>query len=88
MMTITIDSKWCKGCALCVRACPKSVLAIGQERSGGGYLMPYAKDPDACIAANPASAPARTSASASARHERREKACVRTFVSAAPADRA
>ena len=49
MMTITIDSKWCKGCALCVRACPKNVLTIGQERSSGGYLMPYAKDIDACI---------------------------------------
>ena len=31
-MKITIDSKWCKGCALC------------------GYLMPYAQNPDACIA--------------------------------------
>ncbi|MFR6424346.1 MAG: ferredoxin family protein [Oscillospiraceae bacterium] len=33
-MKITIDSKWCKGCALCVRAC-KGVLAIGEQRSSG-----------------------------------------------------
>lgn len=44
-MKISIDSKWCKGCGLCVRACPKGVLAIGHERSNGGYLMPYAKRP-------------------------------------------
>ena len=48
-MKITIDSKWCKGCALCVRACKKGVLAIGEQRSSGGYLMPYAQNPDACI---------------------------------------
>ena len=35
-MKITIDSKWCKGCALCVRACKKGVLAIGEQRSSGG----------------------------------------------------
>ena len=28
-MTITIDKQWCKGCALCVRACKKGVLEIG-----------------------------------------------------------
>ncbi len=48
-MIVSVDSKWCKGCALCVRACPKNVLAIGKERSKGGYLMPYAKNPEACI---------------------------------------
>ena len=48
-MTITIDKQWCKGCALCVRACKKGVLEIGHGRSAGGYLMPYAKDPEACI---------------------------------------
>ena len=38
-MKITIDSAWCKGCALCVRACKKGVLEIGHERSRGGYLL-------------------------------------------------
>ena len=42
-MRIEIDNIWCKGCGLCVRACKKGVLAIGTERSKGGYLMPYAK---------------------------------------------
>ncbi|MFQ9556024.1 MAG: ferredoxin family protein [Oscillospiraceae bacterium] len=28
----------------------KGVLAIGEQRSSGGYLMPYAQNPDACIA--------------------------------------
>lgn len=48
-MRITIDSRWCKGCALCVRACPKDVLEIGRERSAGGYLMPCAVRAEACI---------------------------------------
>lgn len=48
-MKIEIDSQWCKGCALCVRACKKGVLEIGGERSRGGYLMPFAKNSGACI---------------------------------------
>lgn len=28
----------------------KGVLEIGTERSNGGYLMPYAKNPEQCIA--------------------------------------
>lgn len=28
----------------------KGVLAIGTERSKGGYLMPYAQTPEKCIA--------------------------------------
>lgn len=47
---IEIDNIWCKGCGLCVRACKKGVLAIGTERSKGGYLMPYTQAPEKCIA--------------------------------------
>ena len=47
---IEIDNIWCKGCGLCVRACKKGVLAIGTERSKGGYLMPYAQTPEKCMA--------------------------------------
>ena len=31
-MKISVDGKWCKGCGLCVRACPKGVLAIAPAR--------------------------------------------------------
>ena len=48
-MKITVDPTWCKGCALCIRACKNGVLAIGTERSKGGYLMPYSKAPENCI---------------------------------------
>ena len=48
-MKITIDKKWCKGCGLCIDACQKDVLAIGETRSDRGYLMPEAVNPDACI---------------------------------------
>jgi 2-oxoglutarate ferredoxin oxidoreductase subunit delta len=49
-MKIEIDRTYCKGCLLCVDACKRGVLALGQERSKGGYLMPAAVNPDACIA--------------------------------------
>lgn len=28
---------------------PKNVLEISEERSAGGYRMPYAKEPEKCI---------------------------------------
>lgn len=48
-MNIIIDKKWCKGCGICVHFCPKNVLEIGEERSNGGYRMPYAVRPEACV---------------------------------------
>ncbi len=48
-MRISIDRDWCKGCGLCIRACKKDVLALGTERSRGDYLMPYPRQPQACI---------------------------------------
>ncbi len=48
-MKIIIDSKWCKGCGICVHFCPKGVLKIGEERSAGGYRMPYAVNSEACV---------------------------------------
>ncbi len=48
-MQIIIDKKWCKGCELCIAACPKDVLTLSTKRSDRGYLMPEASNIDACI---------------------------------------
>ena len=36
---VKIDSKRCKGCAICVEICPKKVLAMSKEPSSTGYLL-------------------------------------------------
>lgn len=47
---VEIDSKRCKGCDLCVAACPTSVLALMQkEVNDRGYHFAYMANPDACI---------------------------------------
>lgn len=48
-MKIIIDKKWCKGCELCIKVCPKKVLSLSDKRSERGYLMPKVSDKDACI---------------------------------------
>lgn len=39
-MTITIDSKYCKGCLLCMDTCKKAALKVGTVRNAKGYIMP------------------------------------------------
>ncbi len=44
------DSK-CKGCGLCVHACPKGIVALDTQRiNAKGYNPAYVTDIDACIA--------------------------------------
>jgi len=40
---ITIDKKWCKGCALCVNYCPQKILHIGDD------FKVYVSDESKCI---------------------------------------
>ena len=47
---IVVDQERCKGCRLCIQACPKHVIALAERRvNRPGY--PYATDvhPDDCI---------------------------------------
>lgn len=47
---IVVDTERCKGCSLCVVACPKNVIALAQKRvnvHGYHYVEPIV--PDACI---------------------------------------
>ena len=39
---VTINSKWCKGCGICIAFCPKAVLGEGE----GGKAVVI--DPEAC----------------------------------------
>jgi len=56
---ITIDKKWCKGCALCVNYCPPKILYIDdfkvhvsdESQCLGCYLCEY-RCPDFAISVN------------------------------------
>jgi len=41
--SIKIDSNLCKGCKLCVEACPNDVIEIGSRRNAMGYFYAVAK---------------------------------------------
>lgn len=45
---VVVDTERCKGCGVCVAACPCSVLALSSAVNGKGY--PYAEmaNADAC----------------------------------------
>lgn len=47
-----IDARRCKSCGLCVDACPKKVLAIGEKINGQGYNYVEMIKPDDCILCN------------------------------------
>lgn len=47
---VEIDSARCKGCDLCVVACPVSVLALKQQEvNDRGYHFAYALHPEECV---------------------------------------
>lgn len=50
MAKLTFKTDLCKGCGLCVNACPKGVLAIALDKINvKGYSPVYAKEMDKCI---------------------------------------
>ena len=47
---IVVDTNRCKGCALCIEACPKDVIALTAKRVNvNGYPYAAAERPDDCI---------------------------------------
>lgn len=46
--TIVVDGPRCKGCGVCVAACPCDVLALSVEVNANGYPMARMANPDAC----------------------------------------
>jgi 2-oxoglutarate ferredoxin oxidoreductase subunit delta len=45
-----INSERCKGCGLCVSACPEDVLALAEGFNGQGQHYAVAVNPGACTA--------------------------------------
>lgn len=51
MVTITINDTLCKGCGLCVRACPKDIIELAKTRlNAKGYHPAEVTKPEECIA--------------------------------------
>jgi len=46
---VVVDTEECKGCGLCVVACPQAVLAQNRQVNSKGYQYAYMENPDACI---------------------------------------
>lgn len=46
---IVVDNEKCKGCGLCVAACPTKVIGLHAEVNGKGYHYAYMKEAEACI---------------------------------------
>jgi 2-oxoglutarate ferredoxin oxidoreductase subunit delta len=50
MPKITIDESSCKGCGLCVTACPKKIVALSKEKlNSKGYHPAACVKPEDCI---------------------------------------
>lgn len=49
MAEVLIDRDRCKGCELCVGACPQKVLAISRELNGRGSFFARVARPRHCI---------------------------------------
>ena len=47
--SIIVDTENCKGCEVCVVACPTDVIRLSREVNGKGYHFAYMENPDACI---------------------------------------
>lgn len=46
--TIVVDTEKCKGCEVCIPACPTDVIAMSKDVNAKGYPYAYMKNPDAC----------------------------------------
>lgn len=51
MSKVTFDTDICKGCGLCVSACPKKIIRIASEKlNKKGYSPAEITDQEQCIA--------------------------------------
>jgi 2-oxoglutarate ferredoxin oxidoreductase subunit delta len=46
--SIHINQKWCKGCYICLEACPKKVFEKSPEVAGKGFNPVVAAHPEQC----------------------------------------
>lgn len=45
---VDVDTESCKGCDICVDACPHDVLKLSDNVNGKGYRFTYMVNPLAC----------------------------------------
>lgn len=45
---IVVNTERCKGCDLCIVACPSKVLALSKQVNAKGYNYSYMLNPDEC----------------------------------------
>jgi 2-oxoglutarate ferredoxin oxidoreductase subunit delta len=46
---IVIERDRCKGCELCVKACPQQILGMTKELNAKGYFFAYVAEQKRCI---------------------------------------
>ncbi len=46
--SIVVDKEKCKGCEVCVVACPTNVIGLSREVNGKGFHIAFMENPDAC----------------------------------------
>ena len=45
---IEVDIEKCKGCGVCITACPTNVIQLAKQVNGKGYNYAYMENPEAC----------------------------------------
>jgi 2-oxoglutarate ferredoxin oxidoreductase subunit delta len=45
---IVFDARFCTGCGICVRYCPKKILKISDRMNNRGYFMAEITDQEEC----------------------------------------
>lgn len=48
MPTITVEFELCKGCKLCMQACAKHLLIVGETSNSKGYRAIELVEPEKC----------------------------------------
>ena len=46
---VVVDTECCKGCNLCVVACPQNVLKLSPDANSKSYHFSFMADPEKCI---------------------------------------
>lgn len=49
MAKINVLAEYCKGCQLCIAACPNGVLKVGDKTNAKGYYTIVAGNEEKCI---------------------------------------